>query len=116
MRVVLSEAHLDMPCSLERGTSMSTLIANEEWWLEADWNGRNIGDVVLYRASRAQLADYRERVKAGDPEDSYTKGTYFGAVPAHRVKCYRLKNGEPPHVQSEQIASPRETRGKAAAA
>jgi hypothetical protein len=87
MKIFLERAHLDAPCDLERGMGMSTLIASEEWVIEADYAAGVLGDVRLYR--NQDVADI-------DPKtNERRRGKYWGSVPAHRVKCYRFLHGEP---------------------
>jgi len=116
MRVILSAAYFDIAIGLDR-ESISTFLQSEEWWAEADWDGRQLGDVLLYRSTIAQMADYRSRMKA-DPsqEGQYTKGEYFGCVPPIHVKCYRFKDGEPSDVQPKQVSVSGTSRARQAAA
>lgn len=95
MKILLETAHLDAPCSLERGQSMSTLIASEEWVLETNLDEASgvIGDIRLYRNQDAS----QNKTDNTGPEPVVTrpKGPYWGSIPAARVKCYRFLNGEP---------------------
>lgn len=74
--------------------AMSTLIATDEWLLEAPWNGHHVGDVQVYRNKNVvngkRLVDEVEVdgtiISSPKPDAWY----WWQAVPSGRIKSYRL--------------------------
>ncbi len=95
MRVQLEVAHLEAPCDLERGVPMVHIIAHEGLRVEADWDGRTLGDLFIYK------------VKLGTEKDLLPEFWYFGSVPSAKVKCYRFLGGEP-----KQVSQPNDARSE----
>ena len=93
----LSQASLTDPAmSLEdpQRTMLSTPIASDEWLLEADWDGRSLGDLHIFRNKNARegqrLIDHE-----GEPDPETGKLPYlpfkwvwFAGVPCGKIKSY----------------------------
>jgi hypothetical protein len=92
---------------------MSTLIASEQWLLEASWDGVAIGDVQIFR--NANVGPTGQPIVEGmGPE-----WEWWGAVPRGRVKSYRFEDGagiKPLTVKNaEPQAKPVEARARGTA-
>ena len=87
MRVRLSTVLLINPVQFDRhDMPLSTLIASDEWRIEADYGNGRLSDVQIFRN-----ANYRD-------EDATPEWSLYGAVPVAGVRGYR--------VISEQKAEP----------
>ncbi len=62
---------------------ISTAIAGDSWYLEADYHHGSIGDVNLYINTSAHV------------KDSTPTWKWYAAIPTANIKAYRIANGDP---------------------
>lgn len=61
---------------------LSTVIANEEWHIEADYHRGTIGDVTLYRNTCVHI------------KGAKATWEWYAAIPVANIKVYRLADAE----------------------
>jgi hypothetical protein len=87
--------------------AMSTCISNDEWHIEADYTNGAIGDVSLYR-----------NTKATTPKEP-PNWVWYGAIPTANIKGYTIKTPPAPsaaYTNEPQATNPPATSQAARAA
>lgn len=95
----LSHVYLENPIGHDREhLSMSTIIASQEFHVEADYHNGRIGDVNIYINTNAH--------KPGEPAN----WQWYGGIPTANIKSYKLAGDLPPAVAAPKPNAERQTQ------
>jgi hypothetical protein len=89
--ILLSRVLLAEPISdpLDRSTMpMSTVIASEQWLIQATWDGSNIGDVHIFKNENTLPSGVRQEDSEGVPMPYLW--TWWTGIPCGKIKQYFL--------------------------